>query len=62
LRVQYDAKAEDTSFWLSLGWNRSNGRYYRDFRPSDVDFIAQRNLRALEKESAPAVLDGLESM
>ncbi len=61
-RVEYDAKSDDTSYWLSFAWHRSNGRYYRDFRPSDVDFIALRKRRALEREAEPVILEGLEGL
>lgn len=36
----------DTSGWLGLRWHFDNGRRYRDFRPSEIDFrdLLERNI------------------
>jgi hypothetical protein len=53
LRYEFDQTSGDSSVWLSLGWNRSNGRYFRDFRPGDTDFVSLRQERALKTGGGP---------
>jgi hypothetical protein len=49
LRYEYDQDSADSSIFLTFSFNRSNGRFYQDFRPSDMDFRALRQRRALEQ-------------
>jgi hypothetical protein len=49
LSFEYDYDADDASLFLSLSLDRANGRYYRDFRPGEVDFRPLRQRRTLER-------------
>ncbi|MGB5466678.1 MAG: hypothetical protein WBM84_11395, partial [Sedimenticolaceae bacterium] len=49
LVYEYDTKSGDASVALSLSLSRANGRYYQDFRPSDLDFRQLRQRKTLEK-------------
>ena len=51
LGFDYDRNSGDSSVSLSLSLDRSNGRYYRDFRPGDLSFRNLRQRRALERHA-----------
>ncbi len=52
LSYEYDQGSGDSSIYLSLSLNRSNGRYYRDFRSSELDFRWLRERRLLEQRAS----------
>jgi hypothetical protein len=50
LSYLYDQESGDSSIYLSLSLNYSNGRYYQDFRPGDLDFRSIRQRKVLERQ------------
>ena len=52
LGYEYDTESGDASLALSLSLNRANRRYYRDFRPGDLDFRQLRQRKALEQAAS----------
>ncbi len=51
LSVEYDQSSGDYSVFLSFSLNRSKGRYFRDFRSSELDFLWLRERRLLEQQA-----------
>ena len=49
LALEYDHDTQVVSLLLSLSLDLANGRYYRDFRPGEVDFRPLRQRRTLER-------------